>query len=1114
MASGQSQQKTAGKRRWFKHSEAPVLDAMPSAALQTRPPMPARRWCRNCRRRLAVASGILLVTFAILGGAIILALGSGRLTAVARDQINRMAGDAVAVDLEGARLVWDGPGLVSGLVQGLHVANRANGAPLMTQGDVRFSLSLPSLIAGAPKVSALDLSKAEFRIPAVGGGGLPSVIGPDGLVDPKAISIGLDAIVGVLAARLAENPGIEVSVSESVIAGEGAGSLLAINMLALTQSDDGRADYKAELSSQGRVFSVSGTIARGGGAPVYSVNLSGYSFEQTLAPDPVTGAARSCTAIAAIDIATAPGSKSFDARLSDGACKLGRYGDYAMTATISGGLKDGSGIIEIGAGRFEVNRSHFAFEGAVTPARYADAAEADGKAYRYELVVNDAVLDPLDNAEGPMRLTSKLVGSFEPGANRLSIDQLLTDTGAGVVSGAASLLFGTASPAVYLAVSTPEIAVANFKRLWPRIAAPTPRGWVYKNLFGGVARNVRLELKLPPGKMGSRTPLEADQLSGQADLFGTRFDTIGEIPPIRDADASVRFDGRSVEINVAKGVTYSPTGRTADLNSAKLTVADFAQKPVMAALDLAISGKADAVAELAAARPINALAAFELSADDFSGSAKAAGNITFPLSKPAEGAPAIGYDVTLEAADLAIAKPVRGQQVSNAAGSLRVTPEAATLDIRADLSGLPARVRMTLPRDGSEPRDQQITATLDDKRREALLPGSSAYLKGPIEASIANASANGFDLSLNLADARITLPQMHWEKGRGIKADAKLRVERDGTTTRVSKLELRGAIRAKGGFRLEGGRLVSAELSSIRLNEGDDFSARIATKGKAVSVEVGGAQFDARALLRGLMPGQSAAQASGGGNVSIKGTFERLIGFNDEVLLGAAVRHVAGENGSIALSGAFAGGGTVQMSRVGGPSGTMAVSTDNAGAALRFADLYRRMVGGRLSLEFAPAKGGMSGVAAIRDFTVIGEPRLARLINDQAQGSASLNEVTKAGLDTSKVEFELAQGRLSVAGGAILLSDGVVRGRAMGASVEGIVIDAKGRMDLRGTFMPARGLNRIIGAIPIIGALLGSGTRNGLIGVTYQLVGEAREPRVYINPLSLIAPGVFRQIFE
>ncbi|NJR13866.1 MAG: hypothetical protein HC779_06395, partial [Phyllobacteriaceae bacterium] len=44
-----------------------------------------------------------------------------------------------------------------------------------------------------------------------------------------------------------------------------------------------------------------------------------------------------------------------------------------------------------------------------------------------------------------------------------------------------------------------------------------------------------------------------------------------------------------------------------------------------------------------------------------------------------------------------------------------------------------------------------------------------------------------------------------------------------------------------------------------------------------------------------------------------------------------------------------------------------------------------------------------------------------------------------------------------------------------------------GRMDLRGTFMPARGLNRIVGAIPFLGALMGSGNRAGLIGVTYQL---------------------------
>ena len=67
---------------------------------------------------------------------------------------------------------------------------------------------------------------------------------------------------------------------------------------------------------------------------------------------------------------------------------------------------------------------------------------------------------------------------------------------------------------------------------------------------------------------------------------------------------------------------------------------------------------------------------------------------------------------------------------------------------------------------------------------------------------------------------------------------------------------------------------------------------------------------------------------------------------------------------------------------------------------------------------------------------------------------------------------------------------------------------------MTGTFMPAYGLNRIFGEIPLLGIFLGNGRDRGLIGVTFRLAGEANDPDLQINPLSVIAPGIFRSIFE
>ncbi|MDX1785720.1 MAG: hypothetical protein R3210_06290, partial [Roseovarius sp.] len=36
----------------------------------------------------------------------------------------------------------------------------------------------------------------------------------------------------------------------------------------------------------------------------------------------------------------------------------------------------------------------------------------------------------------------------------------------------------------------------------------------------------------------------------------------------------------------------------------------------------------------------------------------------------------------------------------------------------------------------------------------------------------------------------------------------------------------------------------------------------------------------------------------------------------------------------------------------------------------------------------------------------------------------------------------------------------------------------------------------------------------GLVGVNYKLKGPAKSPRVQVNPLSILTPGMFREIFR
>jgi hypothetical protein len=100
------------------------------------------------------------------------------------------------------------------------------------------------------------------------------------------------------------------------------------------------------------------------------------------------------------------------------------------------------------------------------------------------------------------------------------------------------------------------------------------------------------------------------------------------------------------------------------------------------------------------------------------------------------------------------------------------------------------------------------------------------------------------------------------------------------------------------------------------------------------------------------------------------------------------------------------------------------------------------------------------------------------------------------------------------AGGQLTVSEAVVVGPQLGATLEGAVNYSADRVDLVGTFVPAYSLNNLLSRVPIIGKLLGGGEHGGLLGVTFQVRGTTGAPTVTVNPMSAVAPGFLRKIFE
>ena len=78
----------------------------------------------------------------------------------------------------------------------------------------------------------------------------------------------------------------------------------------------------------------------------------------------------------------------------------------------------------------------------------------------------------------------------------------------------------------------------------------------------------------------------------------------------------------------------------------------------------------------------------------------------------------------------------------------------------------------------------------------------------------------------------------------------------------------------------------------------------------------------------------------------------------------------------------------------------------------------------------------------------------------------------------------------------------------MGITMDGIYNTGTRRMDMWGVVSPIYAVNGLFGA------LFAPRKGEGLFGFNYTLKGSADGPKVGVNPLSVLTPGIFREIFR
>ena len=1096
---------------------------MPKA--RKRPGRRRWRWLRRGGIVLLLAAGIGLgLVYLLLQQGV----SSGFLSERAQAALSDVVGSGYDTQFEETRVSLDAQRNLAIEATGVTVRDKATGRMTGSIGAVKLGIRALQLLQGKVEVARVEVRDSVVDLTleeASANDPLAFVRSPSGhLSSPKLVDFVFKAAeraAGAASARRSQ----ELSFANLKVkyGNPSAVQEVSVNTLDVGQDGSGEISLDGGLSWRGAPFRLNASIFD---KDRFEISTSSFPFTAgvkagALEADGTPTLPRLASSVAiAMKGSTETGVRILRTNLSllDIAVNTGRNRMVNASGALALELRADSDKAEILESTLLSGSNSFVFTGAAAP----DSA-LEGAVYKFELVTNRARLLPIGSTEQATELSAQARGRFDSASNTATFTDVGVRTLSGELYGSGELMFKSTSPRALFSLRIPRMSVSHAKQLWPVNVASSARTWVFDHVYGGTLTDSTLDIDVPEGQFGAEPPkplLTASQFKADFNVVGARFDVMGDLPPVRDAEGKVHVRGANTDIELQSGTAFLENGQTASVSNGTMKIPYERGKTTIADLDVQVSGQASALADIAAREPVNAMrkAPFEIS--DLSGDASAKISAKFPLKKDAARSGTV-WSAEIALDNVSVKKPFDGQTLSEASGTLSANASVIKISADAKLNGLPSKLRLEQPLGGEGARKLSVQLELNEKARAKLTPGLNQYVKGPVYVDLQGGSGTSRQITADLTKASIVLDFAGWSKGPGVEAAASFAMSQDGGRTVLKDFELSGgSFVMRGTASLDKSGLATADLSRVSLVRGDNVAAKITRTKGGYDVKLSGASLDVRAIVKKVTSSfDTAAKSVGSTGISVSANIEKVTGFNSETMSNLKMSY-AGKGSrvdALKISGVTNGGGAVALSnRVESGQRQVQIQSADAGSILRFFDYYDKMSGGSINISLgSDGDGPLRGSIDARDFTLVNEPRMRSLVGGKPNdGGPSLKDAVKKDIDVSKVRFSRGSASIVKGENSLSLSEGILRGDLIGLAFKGTAYDPDGNMNMTGTFMPAYGLNRIFGEIPLLGQLLGNGEERGLIGITFRLSGKAKKPQLSVNPISLIAPGIFRQIFE
>ena len=761
------------------------------------------------------------------------------------------------------------------------------------------------------------------------------------------------------------------------------------------------------------------------------------------------------------------------------------------------------------------------------------------QSWNFDIKADDAMLGVEEFGLGPTKVDlwqAKGTLSRDDGSVKLSRFVIRAGGAEIVAKGRVTDTYG--DPAVQLSGTISPMPMAMFKQLWPKFLAGPARQWALENVSGGRILGGTFNVALKPGMLKDvvqKRPIPADAATMNLKFADTAVRYIPELPPVRTGEGTVTIAGAQFQVDIPSGTVTVANGMQIDVRDGQFFVADMRDNPKTGIVTFSGAAPTPAVTTLLDYKPFEFITGVGLKPDFLGGTATGEFTFNIPLIE------------TLNPRDIKIAGSAQLENaitpglvgdlgIEGGVVNVSLTGEEVSASGNVTIKDVPASVRWQ--RFFYEPESEQppisVTAILDAASRDKLGLEVNDIVKGPMPVTLylsglgegtGQPDTSRMTMVGDLTNTELMFHAFGWKKPPGQDATISFVVNKkpDGSTD-LENFQIAGqSLAIAGQVSLDqANELKTLSFPKFSFGTQTDLSIDARHRDDGVmQIHAEGPSYDARDFFHTLISADqltdsTKAEADDASNIELTAKIGRLVGFDDSYAtdVDLALTKHAGElvalNGNGLLNGQKPA--RVELQNVNGAR-ILTANADDAGTAFRLIGFYRSIQGGTASLRVNMDAGGIkkSGTLRVRDFAVVGDSVVSDVLSDPSAAAALGQHQQDV---KRRIVFRRLRAPFIAGGGKFQLDDAYVNGPELGATLRGTIDFNARKLDLGGTYIPLYGLNSALGAVPVLGRVLVGRQGEGVVGITFAIKGKLDDPTVLVNPMSVMTPGIFRQIFD